>query len=699
MTIAWKKALDGLILFLLILILARFATQTYARMLTNSNSSQGDQLAFLQLGLDLREQGVLTDGTRNPLYTAFLALFARREWAYFTYAKLLSLTFGGLAILALYLLGRRCFDRFTGLVAAYLLSINVEFIVHSATALTESLLVLTFILAWFAMIKALDRADKPLYWLAAGLLAGLAYLAKGSGQLLVFAFLASALLCYRFHLFRARGLWLFLAGYALVASPLWLYNTVHFGSPTFNYPITHQMWMESWNDWHPDDTDNLPTLQTYLQSHTPADIWQRQWQGMKAMRNILIKTLWPTRTLKVDQFLLSPWSGYLLAGLALLPLLFWPLSRAYIRQHRSAIYLTGLAVLLFFMLFAWYDAIVALGQRFLLPVIPFIFILFAHILGRLGHLMMSQGDWAARLVLLAAALILAFQLHWAIRTGIEPAQRSLNQNVFAQDRQFNADAATPLAWLAAGLAQPPVVAWGPSGSSLPTWAYSDRLNVKLYPPHVGSIAELTRNLAGRGVQFIIIDPDMVSRHRELLAAQFPSNGAQIELTAIPTGWALTYAYRTMPCNWCIFRLLASYPPQHPVDYRIGKTIALTGYDLNRTPLRAGDTLYLTLHWTAQARPEQDYTVFTQLLGPDFQLHGQVDHQPLNNLWPTGRWQPGDRLADRYDIAIDPAAPVGSYQLLVGMYDGQTGQRQPVTQHGQPVPDNAIRLATITLTVE
>ncbi|MCB0224079.1 MAG: hypothetical protein KDI02_10345, partial [Anaerolineae bacterium] len=89
-------------------------------------------------------------------------------------------------------------------------------------------------------------------------------------------------------------------------------------------------------------------------------------------------------------------------------------------------------------------------------------------------------------------------------------------------------------------------------------------------------------------------------------------------------------------------------------------------------------------------------VFTQLLGPDFQLHGQLDHQPIDNLWPTTRWQPGERLADRYDIPIDPNAPPGSYQILVGMYNGQTGERLPVSQDGNPVPDNAIRLGEISV---
>jgi hypothetical protein len=243
------------------------------------------------------------------------------------------------------------------------------------------------------------------------------------------------------------------------------------------------------------------------------------------------------------------------------------------------------------------------------------------------------------------------------------------------------------------------VAWGPSGNSLPTWAYSDRLDFKLYPPHVETIPELTQNLVGRGIEFVIVAPDTVSRYRSLLKEQFPSDGARTDPTGIPEGWALTYAYRGIPCDWCIFRLLAGHPPRYRAAYQIGEAIALVGYDITNTSLKAGDTLYVTLHWTTQAPPAQDYTVFTQLLGPDFQLHGQMDHQPLNNLWPTSRWQPGDHLADRYDIPIDPNAPVGTYQLLVGMYNAQTGERQPVTQNGSPVPDNAIRLATLTLTPE
>jgi len=691
-----KKIGNRLVILALILMLARFAIQTYGRMITNSNSAEGDQSAFLQLGLDLREQGTLTDGTRNPLYPAFLAVIARRDWSYFTWAKLLSMTFGLLAIVAVFLAGRRTFNLATGLIAAYLLSINTEFIVHSATALTEALLVLVFILAWWAMLTALDKPDRPQVWAAAGILGGLAYLAKGSGQLLLLSCLLTALLLYRLKVFQLKGLWCLLLAYAIVASPLWIYNAVHFGSPTFSYPTTHQMWMESWTEWHPDAVDDLPTALSYLQTHSIFEIWGREWAGIKALRNILIKALWPTRTLKVDRFLLAPVSGVTLALLALLPFLFWRQTRDYLRRNRSAVVLTGLVTVIFFLLFAWYVQIVSLGQRFLLPLIPLIFLILAHVLSKIWQKIAGYGLWPKRLLILATIAVVAYQGYWAWNTNREPTRIALTHNVFEQDRQFNADSASPLAWLVSGSAAGSIVAWGPGENSLPAWAFSDRLNFKRYPPQAETLTDLTSSFNAREVAFVIVTPDMVSRYRSSLTSYFPAEGSRVQINSWPETWALTYAYRTVPCESCIFRLLASHPPQHQVRYQLGHQIRLLGYDLDQSRFTPGDTLHLTLHWQTRARIDQDYTVFTQLLGPDLQLYGQMDHRPIDNLWPTTRWQPGDRLADRYDLPVDPAAPPGQYQLLVGMYDPQTGQRLAITLDGESVPDNAIFLATVTI---
>ena len=211
-----------------------------------------------------------------------------------------------------------------------------------------------------------------------------------------------------------------------------------------------------------------------------------------------------------------------------------------------------------------------------------------------------------------------------------------------------------------------------------------------------NLAQLTENFLNRGVDYVIVSADMFSRYETPLSEVFISNGTRIYFDTPPPGWSISYGHRNMPCEWCVFRLMQNSPPQNPTAYQVDDTISLIGFDMRQTKLIAGDTLNVTLLWNAQSSIEQNYTVFTQLLGPDFQLHGQLDNQPVNNLWPTTRWQPGETIVDSYTIPINPQAPPGSYQLLVGMYNAETGERLPITENGEPVPDNAIRLVEITV---
>lgn len=680
-------------LLILIIFLGRFGIQSYAKMLTNSNAAEGDQRAILQLGLDLREHGTLTDGTRSPLYPAFLAMFAHRGWDYFTWAKLLNMIFGMTALSSLYYLAWHRFGWLTAILGTYLFSLNAEFIFYSATALAEPLLILTVILTWFAMLQALDNPDDFRLWLVAGTVAGLAYLTKGTGQLVVVAFLITALLRYRRQLFSMRSVWLFAGIYGVVALPLWVYNTIYFGSPTFNYAITHQMWMDSWREWHIDAT-NLPTAVTYLQTHTLEQIIGRQWEGMRAMRNVMVKTLYPTHTLMVDRFLLSPVSGYVLGALFLLPFALWRSVRQMRRSTINAVVLTGLVTGFFFVLFSWYQAIVPLGVRFVLPVIPLILVLAAYWVIQMGR-DIFQIRSIRRLAGVIIAVVVLLQGGWATQTTLKPARLALATNVFDQDAQFNRELAAPLAWLTA----PPLptrltVAQGPTDNALPTWAYSDRVDFVPYPPEADSISALTEYFSRQQAGFIIIDAGVLSRYSASLKPFFSVEDSKVIIKQFPPGWELTFAHRGIPCEWCVFRLKPANPSTNEVSYQLGQSIALTGYDLTATSIQPGDTLYLTLHWAATAQIQLDYTVFTQLLGPDFQLYGQMDHPPIYNLWPTGEWRTGNLLADRYEIPLAANAPVGTYQLLVGMYNPQTGKRLVVTQNNSLLPDNAIFLAQV-----
>jgi hypothetical protein len=137
------------------------------------------------------------------------------------------------------------------------------------------------------------------------------------------------------------------------------------------------------------------------------------------------------------------------------------------------------------------------------------------------------------------------------------------------------------------------------------------------------------------------------------------------------------------------------PPAHAKVVTLGQEIQLLGYDLPDTQVRQGESIPLALYWEAIAQPSTDYTVFTQLTGPDGMVWGQQDNQPQQGRYPTTTWSPSDTVVDRYSLSVREDTPEGSYNLLVGMYDLTTGERSPaVDAGGHRLPNDAIILSTI-----
>ncbi len=146
------------------------------------------------------------------------------------------------------------------------------------------------------------------------------------------------------------------------------------------------------------------------------------------------------------------------------------------------------------------------------------------------------------------------------------------------------------------------------------------------------------------------------------------------------------------------------PPPHPVKAQLGNSVQLTGYgltDTNDQPIQNSQltiqNLKLTLYWQSTQKIPADYTVFTQLIGPDGQVWAQWDNPPQAGRYPTGAWSQNDTVVDRYTLTLKEGAPAGDYRLLVGMYNPATGQRLPASLNGQPQPDDAIELTTLAFT--
>jgi hypothetical protein len=107
---------------------------------------------------------------------------------------------------------------------------------------------------------------------------------------------------------------------------------------------------------------------------------------------------------------------------------------------------------------------------------------------------------------------------------------------------------------------------------------------------------------------------------------------------------------------------------------------LQGYTLEAESLTVGQPLNIDLWWQTTAAVEVDYTVFVHLLDKAGQRVAGQDSQPVGGTYPTTLWDPGERVVDHHTVDTSTVPP-GRYRLAVGLYEGISGVRVPVT--GQP----------------
>jgi hypothetical protein len=136
------------------------------------------------------------------------------------------------------------------------------------------------------------------------------------------------------------------------------------------------------------------------------------------------------------------------------------------------------------------------------------------------------------------------------------------------------------------------------------------------------------------------------------------------------------------------------PLPNPVHFDFEGRIALVGYDLDRRTARPGETIHLTLYWRALAEMEEDYTVFTHVLGEEDRLWAQMDSQPQGGAAPTSSWQVGQVIEDHYDLAVKPDTPPDVYDIEVGLYLAATGRRLGVLDEGGRLWDNRVLLSKV-----
>ncbi len=158
--------------------------------------------------------------------------------------------------------------------------------------------------------------------------------------------------------------------------------------------------------------------------------------------------------------------------------------------------------------------------------------------------------------------------------------------------------------------------------------------------------------------------------------------AKVALLSLPAGYADKIA----------FGLASPAAPAHPLDAQIGPNLHVLGYDLPKAAVHRGDAAELVTHFQLSGKIEPGWRLFFHLDGPGG--FRNLDHIPVEGVYPMERWRPGQHVRDRMSITFTTAMPPGVYAVYVGLFKGSA--RQPVLPASVSDGHDRLRVATITV---
>jgi hypothetical protein len=109
----------------------------------------------------------------------------------------------------------------------------------------------------------------------------------------------------------------------------------------------------------------------------------------------------------------------------------------------------------------------------------------------------------------------------------------------------------------------------------------------------------------------------------------------------------------------------------PLEADLGLDLHLRGLEPG-AKIQPGQPLVYRLFWKTSNAPSRDYTLFAHLIGVDGRRYAQSDL-----TYPTSSWGAYRYVASDLAIELPADLPVGTYRLVIGLYDPQTGQRLPL----------------------
>jgi hypothetical protein len=359
--------------------------------------------------------------------------------------------------------------------------------------------------------------------------------------------------------FRDRHVWGFLLFFLVPCVPWIARNMVVYHTPLYDGINNHTVWLDRFDqlsdpayalmvNWkeHTYTWNALPTMFTYLSSHSALDIGLRALNGIKAEAILLVNALTP------------PFAGRVMGAFLLLLALIggW----RDIRTARGS--MTLLTACVFLLPYAWYYQVVS-DERFIAPLIPFVILYAARALvgafvaagervaavasGGAGPTQWARGALAAGLVVTAAAA-LAIPL---VQGGGVPEVTPV---------VLDDDQAELFGYLRDSAGEDDVLLIGPTARY---WGYLWYANFRgRLLPTAGnhplllnaSVAEFTTYLRSRGVTTVMVHEENVASPRSLEGYFARDSRHGLSQIQPIDGWRLVRSHSGQPVRFLVYKL-------------------------------------------------------------------------------------------------------------------------------------------------
>lgn len=118
-------------------------------------------------------------------------------------------------------------------------------------------------------------------------------------------------------------------------------------------------------------------------------------------------------------------------------------------------------------------------------------------------------------------------------------------------------------------------------------------------------------------------------------------------------------------------LLTEAKPQHMVGAIIEDQVELVGYDLDKTSVKPGESFTVTWYIKGLKDRPDDNMIFVHLQGraADRRAWQNLDHHPIEGLWPLRNLKKGQIVKDVQVVTVKPDFSPGEAKLYWGLWRG------------------------------